>query len=105
MVENLDSTHPSRSGATALEHMEEEIRALEEPRRPWGLWVGGAVLIVAAGAAYYWLSDRSPRPTRTLAPSGAVIELADLRLLVGAVRARRLVGPGHGPEDRRSGAG
>jgi len=75
MVE-VDSTHRSKSGSTALEHMEEEFRALEEPRRPWGLWVGGAILVAAAGAAYYFLADRSPRPTRALAATGAIIEIS-----------------------------
>lgn len=72
--------HESRSGTAAVDHMEEEFRALEQQRRPWGLWLLGIVLLVVAGAAYYGLADRTKgKRAPGLASSGAIIDLSEPR--------------------------
>jgi hypothetical protein len=81
MAEQAEKSHSSGSGTAALEHMEEEFRALEQQRRPWGLWIGGLVLIVVAGAAYFGLADRTKGKSAPglAATGGAVIELSEPR--------------------------
>jgi hypothetical protein len=83
MAQNVETNHPAPrpdSAASSIEHMEEEFRALEGARTRWWLWLGGILLLAAGAAAYYGFADRTPvRPTRAVATTGVVIELAEPR--------------------------
>ncbi len=85
MIQNVDSSQPpiSRpdSSASALDHMEEEFRALEKARPRWVMWVVGILLVGAGAATYYWYANRPPVKLNRAAvtTTGVVIELSEPR--------------------------